>query len=109
MANKRRLRLERYGISNARYAEMRAFCRQYNEWQRGRWRGTQEQRSRCAQKADLLLTVAMVTVNGEENVLDALLKNITDGIPYAHLNVPLSEGAFYALRRDFFINLNKEI
>ncbi len=118
MANQRRLRLQKYGISDARYDELRAICRQYDELcKRIRaYSGCQtlteaekRAKSECIRKKTAVDCAMQVTTKGEHNIKGALLENVIHGKVYNNLSVPLSEKAFYDFRTAFFVNLDRLI
>ena len=42
-----------------------------------------------------------------EDLYDYLLKNVTQGIPWEYLDIPISRSGFYYLRSRYFYNLSK--
>lgn len=133
MGNRRRLNLEKYGITQQRYAEMRAFCLQYPEWQAalndirsimavntsneavqsgsvGNPTETASIRALQYQKKIDAVERALKTVVGDEqNVYEPMLCNLTRGIKYEKLDMPISRKNFFLYRTAFFVNLDKII
>lgn len=118
MANQRRLRLQKYGISNARYDELKAICRQYDDLCRKihtysenptLTEAEKKTKNECIRKKNAIERAVRTTTAGEHNINGALLKSVTHGEAYNHLSVPLSEKAFYDFRVAFFVNLDRMI
>lgn len=118
MAKQRRLRLQKYGISDARYDELKAVCRQYNEFC-GKLRTYSEcqtlteaqkkEAAECLRKKNAVEAAAKISTSDECGIYEPLIKNVTCGVPFYELTVPLSEKAFYDFRVAFFINLDREL
>ncbi len=118
MANQRKLRLQRFGISEARYDELKAICRQYDELCRKirtysdgltLTEAEIKAKNECIRKRNAIDCAIQATIEGEYNIKDALLENVTHGNTYINLSVPLSEKAFYDYRTAFFVNLDRLI
>lgn len=116
MANQRRLHLQQYGISDARYDELKALCRQYDEYVRkireidGIKDPTEADRQikeACLHKKEAIDRAIRITTEGEHNVRKALFENIVHDTSYKHLSVPMERKTFYAFRKAFFSNLNR--
>ncbi|MEG1550658.1 MAG: hypothetical protein RR355_00130 [Oscillospiraceae bacterium] len=130
MANQRRLNLQKFNISRARYDELRGFCLQYNEWKQrlkelrelssaqysngGGKSGISNPTEKAAiksieylNKIDLVEKALKIAVGNEKNIYDEMLKNITSGIKFEDLNIPMCRTDFYNSRTAFFVNLDK--
>lgn len=91
--SKKDLSLKQYGISKFQYRELSYRCQRYSEFKRDkRKRKYAKQIERAAQKAS-------------PELYSYILKNVTQGIPYEQMPVPLGRRQFYQLRQEFFINL----
>lgn len=131
--NKRKLKLDEYGISSKRYAELKMFCEQYPEWKdellvkgnplkgagysdmpRGSFKQsseTEEISIRCVEldrKCDLIDEAAKKSA---EDLWEYMIKNVCYNKPFAYLqtimHIPCSERSFYDKRRYFFYLLDK--
>lgn len=133
MSNKRRLNLERYGVSQQRYNELRAFCLQYHEWQaklrdihsisgvstdseavQGGKTGQQTeskalQALRYTEKMNAVERALKRAVGDETNLYAPMLASLTRKIRYENLNIPISKQTYFNFRTAFFVNLDKEI
>lgn len=133
MSNKRRLNLERYGISQERYNELRAFCLQYPEWQAklcdihslsgvstdgeavqgGKTGQPTESKAlqalRYTEKMNAVERALKQAVGDETNLYAPMLASITRKIRYENLNIPIGRMAYFQYRTAFFVNLDKEI
>ena len=117
---------DNYGISGYRYRELYAFCRQYSEWKlalsqcyslqgpvphAARSGGVNDPTSAAAMRAEQYQkNIAMIERTVQEaapEIAQALLKAVTDGIPYEWLDVPMGRRQFYNARRKFFYLLDK--
>lgn len=132
--NKRKLRLEKYGISSKRYKELCGFCEQYPEWkmQNGdhafitgmRYsdmpgspnRGMSDKTSKDAIKlaamdknCDLIERVARLA---DAEIWQFIIKSVCYEVPVNYLitveGMNMSPSAFYERRRYFFYLLDKE-
>ncbi len=133
MGNRRRLNLEKYGISQQRYAEMRAFCLQYPEWQAALndirsisavntsneavqsgsvGNPTEMAAIRALQyskKIDAVERALKTVVGDEKNIYEPILLSLTRKIKYENLDIPISRKNFFMYRTAFFVNLDKII
>lgn len=133
MSNKRRLNLERYGVSQQRYNELRAFCLQYPEWQvklrdihslsgvstdseavqGGKTGQPTESKAlqalRYTEKIRAVERALKQAVGDEQHIYNPLLNNLTRGTKYEYLSIPISKKNFYMYRTAFFVNLDKEV
>ena len=118
MANQRKLRLQRFGISEARYDELSALCRQYDEWSR-RIREicrienvTDEQKEKMQkyQRKKSAFDEAMrITVTHEYGLEKPLFEYLVHKKRFESLSVPMDKKAFYEFRTAFFVNFDKLI
>lgn len=106
----------KYGMSKARYQELSAFTRQYSEFVRQRKQylsgsgavdkdGTQA--ADLKTKIELIENCVKLACSDCDNVAPLLLRNVTEGISYECMNVPMYREGFLLRRRLFFIELNK--
>lgn len=133
MSNKRRLNLERYGVSRQRYNELRAFCLQYPEWQAklrdihslsgvstdgeavqgGKTGQPTESKAlqslRYIEKMNAVERALKQAVGDETNLYAPMLASLTRKIRYENLNIPISKQTYFNFRTAFFVNLDKEI
>lgn len=125
-------RLNAAGISSARYAELRAFCRQYPEYRRqladaragivdrparrnGKWRKPDPTGNAAIAIADhpaarrVRLIERCAARVAEPVIAQAILRNVTEGDNYYRLRPPCGDKQFYVLRQLFFIELDREL
>ena len=124
-------RLSDAGISPARYAELRAFCRQYPEYKRelanvragivdkprrsGRWHRPDPTGNAAIAIADHPAQRRVTLIErcagrvAEPVIAAALLKNVTEGTDYSLMHPPCGINQFYVLRQLFFIELDSEL
>lgn len=115
--------LEDYGISWAKYRELKYFCMQYREKKeklvdgyeiraiaydgmpKGTGIGNPTERKALDNmklRADVEL-IEQAAIEADADIYQWLLKNVTEGIPYEYLGaVPKSRSRFYDSRRKFF-------
>ena len=133
--NKRKLRLEKYGISSKRYKELCGFCEQYPDWKIWLAENHDSVKSKTidgmpypplGHQSDQTAALAMKRANIEKkvNLIDRLAKEagedladyIIESVCYEHpfwyirdiMNAPISRAAFYDKRKYFFWLLDKE-
>lgn len=118
MANQRKLRLQRFGISEARYDELSALCRQYDEWSRRIRTICRVENATDKQKEELqklqckknAFDEAMrITVTDEHALEKPLFEYLVHKKRFESLNVPMGKKAFYEFRTAFFVNFDKLI
>lgn len=111
-----RVNYKKYGMSQARYEELRAFARQYNELATEHKRlldGTGPVKENAIKAADIKTKLEIidkcidVACSDMPMLKPYLLKNVTEGTPYCKMQVPLYERGFILRRRLFFTELNK--
>lgn len=121
MVKKRDLKLKNY-ITKQKYLELKYFCLQYHEKKKeisyglrsassdggcsgGIGHPTEAQAMRnAALKRDVEM-IERAAVEADPEIYQWILKNVTEGIPYEYLNVPMSRTKFYDTRRYFFFLL----
>lgn len=131
--NKRKLKLEDFGISANRYDELMAFCRQYDEWKQFLSNNNDTVKSLeitdmpiCHGNADQTCNLAVKRAEYEKNIKiieECAKKTSNEFYKFIILNVcygnkvefmidikemPMCKRSFYYLRRHFFILLDKE-
>ncbi|MBR1851564.1 MAG: hypothetical protein IJ794_00080 [Lachnospiraceae bacterium] len=131
--NKRKLSLEKYGISGKRYKELCGFCEQYPDWinelkyhhdtvagreitgmpipphnnsdQTG---NLAVRRMELQKKCELIEQTA---IQASADMYQYIIKSVCYEVPVTYLisceNMPLGKSAFYELRRYFFYLLDK--
>lgn len=119
---KRDMKLSDYNLSRAKYNELKYFCMQYEEKKRelsnsyglgaiisdGMPRGSTTGnpventaiRNVMLQK-DIKL-IEQTAIEADNEIYPWILKNITEGIGFEYLEVPLSRNRFYDSRKYFF-------
>lgn len=128
MPKERDLKMEKYSISGNRYRELKYFCRQYREkqaqlremtevsapkMQEGGKSGrvsdlTADTAVRGAELRKDLEMIEQAAVETDTELYGYIISNVTDGIPYEHLGVPMGRRQFYKMRRKFFFILSKK-
>ena len=121
-----------YGLSRNRMKELRAFCFQYDEWRQkradcytigsptisdmprgGATTSIVERKAIEAQKysdkIDKIERAALKASDGSEMLYKCLIKCVTRGIRFEHMDVPCGRAQFYSMRRLFFCLLDKEV
>ncbi len=134
--NKRKLNLEKYGISGKRYKELCGFCEQYPEWinelkfKRDTMGSTEitgmpiyhsnadatgslaTRRVELQKKCELIEQTA---IQASADLYQYIIKSVCYEVPVEYLisceGMPLGKSAFYELRRYFFylLDQNKKI
>lgn len=131
--NKRKLKLDKYGISGKRFKELSGFCEQYPEWKKelecltdavkspqadgiGSFSGDTSdttanlaiRRQQLSEKCELVERVAL---QASEELAGYIIKNVCFELPLRYLicveGMPCSERAFYDKRRYFFYLLDR--
>lgn len=117
-----------YGISKQRYLELKALCRQYREMKQKIGYGlsaikadgmphgydiSQPTESAAIHNLGIWWRVQMIEVAAGRAtkgyipaMYDCLMLNVTEGIPYYALDIPVCDKDFWALRRLFFHELD---
>lgn len=133
--NKRKLRLDKYGISGKRYKELCGFCEQYPEWKKELAEteypmsavcqdgmphnpntGTSDTTGNIAVRRALLqekIDIVERSAYSASTVMwKFIIKSVCYEVPVNYLSaveeMGLSRSAFYELRRYFFYILDKE-
>lgn len=132
--NKRKLNLEKYGISGKRYKELCGFCEQYPEWIMELNHAKDTVRSLeitdmpiCHNNSDATGNLAIrrtelekkckliekTALQAGEELSQYIIKSVCYELPVNYLiaceGMPLSKSAFYEMRRYFFylLDINK--
>lgn len=132
--NKRKLKLDDYGISGKRFKELSGFCEQYPDWKKelsymtdavkspqingiGSFGGDTSdttanlaiRRQGLSEKCKLIESTA---IQASEELAAYIIKNVCFELPLRYLicaeGMPCSERAFYDKRRYFFYLLDKK-
>lgn len=123
MVKKRDLKLTNH-ITKKKYLELKYFCLQYHEKKkeisyglrtvepgegtRGIGHPTEAQAIRNAALKKDVEMIEQAAVEADPEIYQWILKNVTEGIPYEYLNVPMSRTKFYDARRYFFFLLSQK-
>lgn len=119
---KRDMKLSDYNISRAKYNELKYFCMQYSEKKQELHKGyglgavTNDGMPKgnlpgnpveCAAVRNAMLQsdielVEQTAMEADAAIYQWLMKNVTEGIPYEWLDVPMARKQFYESRRFFF-------
>ena len=86
--SKRDLSLKKYNIGTYRYRELLYFCLQYEEFKKN-----------SKENAELIENTAKEAAG---TLWEQLLKNVSLGIVYEHMPIPMGRKQFYEMRRRFF-------
>lgn len=123
---KRDMKLSDYNISRAKYNELKYFCMQYEEKKRELQKGyglnavvsdgmpkgnllgnpTESQAIRNATLQKDVELIEQTVREADPEIYKWLMKNITEGIPYEWLDVPMCRSDFYGVRKYFFYLLS---
>ena len=119
---KRDMKLSDYNISRAKYNELKYFCMQYEEKKqklnksygikavvndgmpKGNLLGNPVERT-AIQNAMLQKDIELIeqtAVEADPEIYQWLMKNVTEGIGYDYLDVPMCRADFYGARKYFF-------
>lgn len=118
MANQRKLRLQKFGISEARYDELNALCRQYDEWSRlireicRIENATEEQKEKLQKfqyKKNAFDEAMRITVTDEHALEKPLFEYLVHKKRFESLNAPMDKKTFLEFRTAFFVNFDKLI
>lgn len=118
MANQRKLRLQRFGITEARYDELSALCRQYDEWTRkirticrieNMTDNQNAELRKLKSKKDAFDEAMRVTVTDEHALEKPLFEYLVHKKRFESLNIPMDKKVFYEFRTAFFVNFDKLI
>lgn len=118
MANQRKLRLQRFGISEARYDELNALCRQYDEWKRkiqticrieNMTDNQNAELRKLKSKKDAFDEAMRITVTNEPALEKPLFEYLVHKKRFESLSVPMDKKTFYEFRTAFFVNFDKLI
>lgn len=124
-------RLKNAGISQARYEELKAVCRQYRECRRrvelaragivdrpegrGAWHRPDPTGNAALTLADsadarrVRLIERCAEAVAEPVIAAAILKSVTEGQPWSRLRPPCGDKQFYILRLLFYIELDRRL
>jgi len=133
MPNKRRLKLDDFGITKYAYDELKAFCLQYPEKKRkiadlhsplkcqqysdmphssGVGEPTAQAAERAAELSKDCELIEQTAITVDSEMYQYILLSVTEDIPYRYLkslkNIPCYEKGFIQMRRQFFYLLAKK-
>ena len=101
--SKRRISLEKYGISPDRLDELRAICRQYGALKKKSNAGELNARK----KVEAIEGALTTTTSRDPGMYKPLLTYLTRNIPFAQLEIPSNKKLFFDFRKAFYVNLEK--
>ncbi len=125
----RDLKLSEYNISREKYRELKYFCLQYPDWKHQlqtlsddmkapiitdmptAHNGTDSTAMLVLRRIELAEKCALIEQTAQEvcgNTYLALLKNVTEGLPYENITAYSGRRQFYEDRRKFFYKLSKK-
>lgn len=109
-----------YGISKNRYKELKAFCLQYDEKRKSIQRGAANLHyadQYAARNAIYIRDCRMIeeaAVKADPNIWEYMLRNVTQGLSYEHIEydgalrkISICRKDFYGTRKLFFSILDK--
>lgn len=119
---KRDMKLSDYNISRAKYNELKYFCMQYEEKKQELHKGyglgavmndgmpkgnlpgnpTETQAMRNVMLQGDVELIEQTALEADADIYQWLLRNVTEGIGYDYLDVPMSRNRFYDSRKYFF-------
>ncbi len=123
---KRDMKLSDYDISRTKYNELKYFCMQYNEKKqelhrgyglgnvindgipKGNLPGNPVERTAIRNvmlRADVEL-IEQTAMEADSEIYPWVLKNVTEGLPYEYMDVPINRTDFYCIRKYFFYLLS---
>lgn len=125
---KREMKLSDYHMSQAKYNELKYFCMQYHEKKqelqngyglkavvndgmpKGNFPGKPTE---CAAIKNVMLRgdlelIEQTAKEADPGIYEWLMKNVTEGIPYEWMDVPMGRKQFYEARRYFFYLLSQK-
>ena len=123
---KRDMKLSDYDISRTKYNELKYFCMQYNEKKqelhrgyglgnvindgipKGNLPGNPVERTAIRNvmlRADVEL-IEQTAMEADSEIYSWVLKNVTEGLPYEYMDVPINRTDFYCIRKYFFYLLS---
>lgn len=112
MPRKRQLNLQRYGMSEQRYSELKLFCFQYPKWEKAlknTHRLSEDALSDYLQKVGYIQEALEKAIATDQYIYGEMLRSITMGIKYDDLNIPVARTVFFQIRTAFFVNLDRII
>ncbi len=127
-SQKRDIKLSEYNISKAKYLELKYFCMQYREKRKeleniGGIRGvssdgqpkgkstgnpTEQIAIRRMMLEEDIKLVEQTAIEADSEIYKYIIKNVTEGIAYEYMDVPMSRTKFYDSRRYFFFLLSRK-
>ena len=101
--SKRRISLEKYGISPDRRDELRAICHQYGALKKKSNAGELNARK----KVEAIEGALTTTTSRDPGMYKPLLTYLTRNIPFDQLEIPSNKKLFFEFRKAFYVNLDK--
>ena len=122
------MKLSDYNISRAKYNELKYFCMQYGEKKqelhrgyglrsvvndgmpKGNIPGNPVERTAIRNailQADIEL-IEQTAMEADSEIYPWILKNVTGGLPYEYMDVPMCRADFYGARKYFFYLLSQK-
>lgn len=123
---RRQMKLSDYNITRAKYNELKYFCMQYNEKKRELHKGYglgnvindgmpkgnipgNPVESTAIRNTMLQSDIEMIeqtAVEADSEIYQWIIKNVTEGLPYEYMDVPINRTDFYSIRKYFFYLLS---
>jgi len=135
MAKERTATLQKWGISRDRYFELKYICRQYRAYQRAAKRvedeiaggfndvtlrdgprgtkvsdTTAERALRLARSniaRERVEAIRCAAMEAERGIYKQMMRHVTQGVPFEHMQVPCGRQYFFEAKRRFFWILDK--
>lgn len=123
---RRQMKLSDYNITRAKYNELKYFCMQYNEKKRELHKGYglgnvindgmpkgnipgNPVESTAIRNTMLQSDIEMIeqtAVEADSEIYQWIIKNVTEGLPYEYMDVPINRTDFYSIRKYFLYLLS---
>lgn len=123
---RRCMKLSDYNITRTKYNELKYFCMQYNEKKqelqknyglgnvvndgmpKGNIPGNPVE---CAAIRNAMLRsdiemIEQTAMEADSEIYQWIIKNVTEGLPYEYMDVPINRTDFYCIRKYFFYLLS---
>lgn len=125
---RRYMKLSDYNITRTKYNELKYFCMQYNEKKRelqksyglgsvindGMPKGNipgNPVESTAMRNTMLQSDIEMIeqtAMEADSEIYQWIIKNVTEGLPYEYMDVPICRADFYGARKYFFYLLSQK-
>ena len=125
---KRDMKLSDYDISRTKYNELKYFCMQYNEKKQELHRGyglgnvindgipkgnLPGNPVECTAIRNVMLRadvelIEQTAMEADSEIYPWIIKNVTEGLSYEYMDVPMCRADFYGVRKYFFYLLSQK-